>query len=157
MDFLRELLYQIDLWIALLLIVIGWYFGTRAERKHLARLQQAEHELSHILLSNERFFEPVEAIHPILVTGSVVIAQDRFKLVWAKILSVFGKNLTIYEMLLERGRREAVVRMKRQAGEQNCTQIYGIRFETSMVDGGGIEVLAYGTAVRRGQVVQDSA
>lgn len=148
MDFLIGLLQRIDLWIGLLLVLIGWYFGSRTEKRHLAKLQQAEREFGHILLSNERFFEANGANQPILVTGSVVIAQDRFKLVLAGFLSVFGKNLTAYESLLERGRREAIIRLKRQAQAQGCNQIYGIRFETSSVNGDAIEVLAYGTAVR---------
>lgn len=79
--------------------------------------------------------------------GSASIAQDGFKLVFADFLSLFGKNLTVYESLLERGRREAIVRMKRQTYEYGYNQIYGVRIETSAVDGGGVEVLAYGTAV----------
>ncbi|WP_080975501.1 heavy metal-binding domain-containing protein [Moraxella canis] len=57
--------------------------------------------------------------------------------------------MTVYESLLERGRREAVVRMKKLADEQHYDQIYGVRIETSAVDeGGGVEVLEYGTAVK---------
>lgn len=139
---------NLQLIIAVGLFVAGWYFGTRNERKHLARLDTDEKLVGHIIVSNERFFVPNTNTDGTLVVGSVVIAQDRFKMVVAGILSLFGKNLTVYESLLERGRREAVVRMKKLAHKQGYNQIYGIRIETSAVDeGGGVEVLAYGTAV----------
>lgn len=147
-DIISLLLRHPDWLIAIVLFLMGWYFGSRAERKHLASLAQAERQLSAIIVSSERFIKP-NAKHGVLVTGSVVIAQDRFKLVWASVLGLFGKNLTVYESLLDRARREALVRAKQMAYQQNCTHIYGIRFEMSQIDGGGVEVLAYGTAVHQ--------
>lgn len=129
----------------IVLFIIGWYFGTRAERRHLAQLKRDEAAFSHIRVSTERFVD-VDST-PMLVMGSVVIAQDRFKLVAAQFLSLFGANLTVYESLLERARREAVLRMKRHAQGCDCQAIFGLRFEMSQTDEGGVEVLAYGTGV----------
>lgn len=147
MDMIGLILNNLQFIIAIILFFMGWYFGTRAERKHLASLEEDEYLLGHVIVSNERFFKPATYEDGLLVMGSVSIAQDRFKLVWAGILSLFGKNLTVYESLLERGRREAVVRMKRNANHYGYNQIYGVRIETSAIDGGGVEVVAYGTAV----------
>lgn len=146
---IQDIIFQnLQIIIAIILFVMGWYFGTRNERKHLAELDDDERLLGHVIISSERFFVPNTHTDGMLVVGSVVIAQDRFKMVIAGFLSVFGKNLTVYETLLERGRREAVVRMKRHAHEQGYNQIYGVRIETSTIDeGGGVEVVAYGTAV----------
>ena len=84
-----------------------------------------------------------------LVLGSVVIAQDYFKMVIARVLSIFGKNLTTYETLLERARREALVRMRTQAHAKGYSHIYGLRFEVSNINqlGSMVEAIAYGTAV----------
>lgn len=147
MDIIKLILSHLDIVIAIVLFAVGWYFGTRNERKHLAQLDHDERLLGHIIVSSERFYVPMTQYDGLMVMGSVSIAQDRFKLVWAGILSLFGKNLTVYESLLERGRREAVVRMKRIASEHGYNQIYGVRIETSSIDGGGVEVVAYGTAV----------
>ncbi|USZ15838.1 YbjQ family protein [Moraxella sp. FZLJ2107] len=145
---IEAVLFRYADWIfAIVLFVVGWYFGTRAEKKHLASLQKDESDLAHITVSSERFFEPVGVRDSVFVTGSVVIAQDRFKLVMAAIMSLFGKNLTVYESLLDRARREAVVRAKHQANHAGCHAIYGIRFEMCDIDG-GVEVLAYGVAVK---------
>ncbi|MBE9578350.1 MULTISPECIES: YbjQ family protein [Moraxella] len=147
MDIIKLILNNPQIVIAIILFGVGWYFGTANERKHLATLDNDERLLGHIIISSERFFAPTVQADGMLVMGSVSIAQDRFKLVFADFLSLFGKNLTVYESLLDRGRREAIVRMKRQAYEHGYNQVYGIRIETSAVDGGGVEVLAYGTAV----------
>lgn len=131
----------------LVLVAIGWYFGTRAERGHLKSLIIDEQKYQHIQVSSERFYEPKGVNESILVVGSVVIAQDKFKQAVAAILSLFGKNLTVYETLLDRARREAVLRAKRQANDAGCRALYGLRFEMTEVEG-GVEVLAYGVAVK---------
>ncbi len=135
----------------LILFVVGWFFGMRHERQHLARLLLAEKTLGHIVVSSERFYHPklVADTQGELVLGSVVIAQDYFKMVIARVLSLFGKNLTTYETLLDRARREAVVRMRTQAHAKGYNHIYGLRLEVSNVNqlGSMVEAIAYGTAV----------
>ena len=135
----------------IVLFVLGWFFGSRHERQHLVRLKIAEKELSHIIVSTERFYVPMLAANTEgeLVMGSVVIAQDYFKMVIARVLSIFGKNLTTYETLLDRARREAAVRMRSQAQAKGYNYIYGLRFEVSNINqlGSMVEAIAYGTAV----------
>lgn len=144
MDISAILLRNIDWFIPIILFFVGWYFGARTERRHLANLTADEAKYRHIRVSSERIHCPDDK--PIFVTGNVVIAQDRFKLVMADLLSLLGKNLTVYESLLDRARREALVRAKSQADKAGCYAIYGLRFEMCEIDG-GVEVLAYGTAV----------
>ena len=135
----------------IVLFMLGWFFGSRHERQHLVRLKIAEKELSHIIVSTERFYVPMLAANTEceLVMGSVVIAQDYFKMVIARVLSIFGKNLTTYETLLDRARREAAVRMRSQAQAKGYNHIYGLRFEVSNINqlGSMVEAIAYGTAV----------
>lgn len=135
----------------IVLFVVGWFFGARHERQHLAQLAVSEKELTHIIVSSERFYQPSLAANSEgeLVLGSVVIAQDYFKMVIAKVLSLFGKNLTTYETLLDRSRREALVRMRTQAQAKGYNHIYGLRLEVSNINqlGSMVEAIAYGTAV----------
>lgn len=134
-----------------ILFVVGWFFGARHERQHLAQLAISEKALKHIIVSTERFYQPAlaDGTQGELVLGSVVIAQDYFKMVIARVLSIFGKNLTTYETLLERARREALVRMRTQAHAKGYSHIYGLRFEVSNINqlGSMVEAIAYGTAV----------
>ena len=76
----------------IVLFVLGWFFGSRHERQHLVRLKIAEKELSHIIVSTERFYVPKLAANTEgeLVMGSVVIAQDYFKMVIARWLMRLG-------------------------------------------------------------------
>lgn len=135
----------------ILLFAAGWFFGSRHERQHLAQLSIAEQELSHIMVSSERFYVPklVADTEGELVLGSVVIAQDYFKMIIARVLSIFGKNLTTYETLLDRARREALVRMRTEAQAKGYNHIYGLRLEVSNINqlGSMVEAIAYGTAV----------
>lgn len=136
----------------ILLFAAGWFFGSRHERQHLAQLSIAEQELSHIMVSSERFYVPklVANTDGELVLGSVVIAQDYFKMIIARVLSIFGKNLTTYETLLDRARREALVRMRTEAQAKGYNHIYGLRLEVSNINqlGSMVEAIAYGTAVK---------
>ncbi|OOR92814.1 hypothetical protein B0181_01385 [Moraxella caviae] len=146
------LLNNLGLVIALLLLIIGWIFGRRSERKHLQELNLHEQSLAHVILTSERFAVQNYASESLLVVGNVVVAQDRFKMVAATILSLFGKNLTVYESLLERARREAIVRLKRQAAAAGFHYVTGVRLEVSNIgahdpSGSAVEVIAYGTAV----------
>ena len=133
------------------LFVIGWVFGRLNERDHIKRLNAAEKELGHIIVSSERFYQPIiaDGTQGVLVMGSVVIAQDYFKMIIARLLSIFGKNLVTYETLLERARREAVIRMKLEAQFLGYNQVYGLRLAVTSINitGSMVEAIAYGTAV----------
>ena len=93
-----------------------------------------------------------------LVTGSVVISLDYFKRVIAGLRALVGGRVKTYEPLLERARREAVLRMTEAARRQGYDAIFNARLETSRLansrgDGNGtagVEMLAFGTAVKRG-------
>ena len=84
-----------------------------------------------------------------LVIGSVVIASDYFKVFLASLANFFGGSVVSYETLLDRGRREAVLRMKQQAKDLDAELVFNVKFETMTVGGRApsIEVLAYGTAL----------
>ena len=87
----------------------------------------------------------------ILVSGSVVVSEDYFKQAVAGLQTLFGGRLRSYESLLDRARREAVLRMKEDARQRLGTMIVNVKFETYSVPGkaamGAVEILAYGTAL----------
>jgi uncharacterized protein YbjQ (UPF0145 family) len=141
MEFLIKLL------IFVCLFGIGWYFGRRAENKHLKELLVAEATLSYIRLGSRRFETRQQPGQ--LVMASVVISHDYFKWVWSQIHNFFGGRLGTYESLLDRARREAIVRLKQQAQEIGAQEILALRLVTTSIgeQGGMVEVLAYGTAI----------
>jgi uncharacterized protein YbjQ (UPF0145 family) len=86
------------------------------------------------------------------VAGSVVISYDHFKRFLAGLRMIFGGEVKSYVSLLDRGRREAVLRMKAKCPDADL--IVNLRVETSSISKGGrrrglgaVEVFAYGTAL----------
>jgi uncharacterized protein YbjQ (UPF0145 family) len=150
MDFL------FDLTFFLALLTIGLFFGRAAEKRHFRELVRREAELRDILVFSERRLPADRAFHhATLVVGSVVIAEDYFKRIAAALRSFVGGRLTAYESLMDRGRREAIVRMKEQARRRGATLVFNVRFETaSLADSSArgqalfsAEFIAYGTAL----------
>jgi len=140
-------------------LVIGFIAGRSQEKDHYRSLAEREAQYRHIVLLNGKQPPPSvttsTSFH--LVQGAVVISSDHFKTTISAIKKLFGGNLPSYETLLERARREAVLRLKQQAHEQGARLVIGVLFETSMLNqNDGIrnrskimccEVLAYGTAL----------
>ncbi len=89
-----------------------------------------------------------------LVSGSVVIASDFYKSLGAQLKTLVGGRLMTLETLVERGRREAILRMREQAAAQGAHIVMNVKIETSTITRSerkasmpSVEVLAYGTAV----------
>ena len=148
----------IQLVVFLVLLAIGIFAGRANEKKHYRELQEAEEDLSDVVVSNGRGTGEADAFsRGTLVVGSVVIAEDYFKRVASGLKSLVGGNLRSYETLLERGRREAIVRMKQQARRLGATYVVNVRLETASLseDFSGrrpmfsAEFIAYGTALIR--------
>ncbi len=147
-----EALFQIGIFISLLLV--GYVFGRRAESKHYTSIRQREDQLRHLVVLSERFPPPGKLKYGAqLVSGNVVISVDYFKTVLAGLRNLVGGNITAYESLLDRARREAILRMQSEADAIGAELIINMKFETSQISGnagkalGSVEVLAYGTAL----------
>lgn len=147
-----EALFQLGLF--LLLLVSGFIFGRRAEHKHYQSIFQREEALRHLFVLSGRL-PPADMLQhdAHLVTGSVVISVDYFKTFTAGLRNLIGGHISAYESLLDRARREAILRMQAEAEALGAEAIINMKFETSRIAGnagqglGSIEVLAYGTAL----------
>lgn len=145
--------FLINLAFVVLLGLIGLVVGSAIERRHYRSIREREETLKHVLLFNEKRPPLSVAGQPFhLVQGSVVVSSDYFKNLAAGLRSFFGGRLTSYETLLDRGRREAVLRMKQEAHERGAHMVVNVLFETSALNqnqpGRAVccEVLVYGTA-----------
>ncbi|MFK5913189.1 MAG: YbjQ family protein [Woeseiaceae bacterium] len=142
-----------DLIIFLILLSLGYGFGRYAEKKHYKSIIKREKELSYIpaIASKIPPFRRQD-LNSQLVAGNVVISVDFFKRFIAGLRNIFGGRITAYETLLDRARREAILRMKEAAKELNAEMVFNIKLETSSISKGrgkkigSVEVLAYGTA-----------
>lgn len=134
----------------------AWITGTLLERRHfqdLLRLESGAREILAMTVEDLPAGWEVEECD--LVIGNVVISQDYFKRVAASIKGIFGGRIGVYEPLLERARREAVVRMKEEARAHGHDTVINVRIETSPLararsdakGTAGVEIMAFGTAV----------
>ena len=144
-----------DLIVFATLVVVGFIAGRIAESRHYASIREREAELADLLVFTNRMPPAASGDRQAsLVTGSVVISEDYFKRVLASLRSIFGGRLTSYESLLDRARREAVLRMKAQARARGARMVINVKFHTLAIPGrqpdsvGAVELLAYGTALK---------
>jgi len=147
----------INLGITLALLVGTYLSGSYFERRHFESIRRRE-EL------HRRFpvvtFETIPAdwkvVSSELATGSVVISLDYFKRFLASLRALVGGRIRSYEPLLERARREALLRMIESAHSGGYHAIVNVRLETARLasargngDGtAGVEILAFGTALK---------
>jgi len=142
-----------DILFFLTLIVVGYIFGTVIEKRHFKSLMMREEQMLYLpTIALKKPLDDEGIVRSELVNGSVVISIDFFKKFVAGLINFFGGNITVYESLIDRARREATLRMKESA--KDASEIINIKIETSSISKntkgiGAIEVLAYGTAIYR--------
>jgi len=149
-----ELIFEIG--IPLLLLVVTFVTGIWVERAHLRSLELREKNCRDLLVTNlRRLPEGIVPRGAFLCVGSVVMSVNYFQqfLVWIK--RIFGGRLGTVISAMERGRREAMLRMIEQARAQGASCVLNVRLETGSIGGGesggkGLcaEVIAYGKGVR---------
>ena len=137
------------------LLVITYAWGTYCEKKHYASIREREDALPPVPVvgfdrRQAKFDGEVASME--MVYGSVVVGADYFKYYLSNLISFFGGNIATLENVLDRGRREAVIRLKQKA--LTADYLVNLRYETSQIDNSKdgqnipkVEVYAYATAV----------
>ena len=142
-----------NLIIFIVLITLGYVFGKIAERNHYKSIIERESKLLTLPTTSSKYpiGEAININKSHLVQGNVVISVDYFKRMLAGLRNIFGGRVQSYETLLDRARREAILRLKESCPEAD--QIINLRLETSSIykgqrgNIGSVEILAYGTAI----------
>ena len=143
-----------DLIIFLGLLALGYAAGTWAEKRHYRSILAREQATGHLPAVTVRSVDiPEDKIRSVrMVYGSAVISVDYFKRILAGLRNIFGGKVKSYESLLDRARREALLRMKEMA--VGATVIVNVRIETAAIGKqskrrsiGCLEAFAYGTAL----------
>jgi len=147
----------LDLLVFLILLIIGYLTGSYFEKRHYKSIQKRERQTLHVPIITFSAMQPLpETQETQLFTGNVVISIDYFKRMSAALRNLVGGRIMVYESLLDRGRREALLRMKESAIAWGATQVVNVRLETATIGGrsgnnrglGSVEVIAYGTGIR---------
>jgi uncharacterized protein YbjQ (UPF0145 family) len=142
--------------IPLALLVLAYFTGAAVERRHYASIRSRELRWRSIPAITFRSAPPRwEVTECGLITGSVVISVDYFKRFFAGLRVIFGGRVKVYESLLDRARREALMRLKQEAVERGYHAILNVRLETCRMANAqkaesiaGLEMLAFGTGVK---------
>lgn len=140
--------------VLIVLLVLGFSVGTIRERRHYRSIIAREAQHRDLPIFSARTAPEIEpAPTTELVLGSVVISIDYFKRFLAGLRMIFGGRIAAYESLIDRARREALLRMREQARSRNAAYVFNVRMETASISKGAgqaigsVEVVAYGTAV----------
>ena len=144
----------ISLSFPLFLLLLAYFIGSHLESNHYKSIREREAATKDMVVINFPRF-PFDVERADMVMGSVVVSHDHFKRFLAQLRIIVGGRIKSYEPLLDRARREAVLRMKEQALARGHNTVVNIRLETSRLAnsrrGGkgtaGVEMLAYGTAL----------
>ena len=138
-----------------ILISCGFFIGRAVEAKHYRSIKKREANFrTKPAVTGEFYDEEFEVLRCDAVVGSVVVSVDYFKRFLAGFRLFFGGELRTYSPLLDRGRREAILRMKESAPHADI--FVNCRLVTSSISSGRgnslgtVEVLAYGTAITYG-------
>ena len=150
MDILLDL---IDWIVFFVLLGVGFFAGRHLEKKHYASIREREKGLAPVLAFGARFppdLRTPQDCH--LVAGCVVISSDYFKKFVLGLRNFIGGRSRGYETLLDRGRREAALRMKEEARRLGSRMVVNVKFESTSISGnrGGVpafEIICYGTAL----------
>lgn len=140
----------------LILVGVGYFIGNQRERQHYEDIKRREKQTLHIPVMSWGAKQDLPYAHEAeMFVGSVVVANDYFKTIAASLRNLVGGRVTVYETLIDRGRREAMLRMKESAIEWGASQLLNVRFETSNIasqsqngGAGAVEIMVYGTGIR---------
>ena len=141
--------------VGLVLLLLGFIVGSLAEKRHYRSIAKRELEFLNLPAVTLRSVDIPESqiVSAQIVHGNCVVSIDYFKRFLASLRNIFGGTVKSYESLIDRARREAVLRMKEMAGDAGV--IVNLRIETATIGKksgkkgmGSVEAYAYGTALK---------
>lgn len=142
---------------ALLLLLFAFFTGEMIERRHYKDIRSREQRWRRFpTVTFKQIPGGWEVEGSEIVYGNVVISVDHFKRFLAGLRGIFGGRIKSYESLMDRARREALLRLKKDAMDKGFHAIVNVRLETTRMANArqngrgtaGIEVLAYGTGLK---------
>ena len=127
----------IGLGFTVFMLGLGLLVGGATERSHFRRLEEREAATEDFFVTQVKTFPGIAAggDPPQAFFGEAVIASDYLKNFIGMLRNLFGGELRAYQRLLERARREALLRVIEQAQAAGYNAICNVRLETADVGG----------------------
>ena len=123
--------------IPIVLLAIGLFAGGYAERRHLHGLDQREAATRDMFVTQVQSFPgQIPGVpSPQIIYAEVVIASDYLKTFLAALCNFFGGQVSSFQTMLVRARREATLRILEHARRQGYNAVCNLRLETADVGG----------------------
>ncbi|MGA1820059.1 MAG: YbjQ family protein [Thermoplasmatota archaeon] len=140
--------------VPLVFFVVPMITGQMIERKHFRELEAREAEIrKKVLVHNRKTPVMKKPARMTIVAGEVCMGADRFKTWLAGFRQLVGGRMGSLSPVVERARREALLRALESAAEQGYTEVGNLRYTTANLKWNApkqkdllISVMAYGTA-----------
>lgn len=137
----------------LLGLIFFGFIGAYVEKKHYVSIRARESATASLPIMAARTLEADRVVADArLVVAEVMISHDYFKRYLAQLRNFFGGRIRSYDTLMDRARREALLRLKEQS--PGASIIANLRLETVCISTQqknavvGVSIVAYGTAIR---------
>lgn len=145
-----------DLLFLIVILALTFTTGSIIEKNHFKKIKAREKALLRqpLVSFDKKSYSSKKAIRKVeMVTGEVVISGDYFKSFVSSFRNLIGGRMVSYESLMERARREAILRMREKALGANI--IVNTKIESTMINNPNdpqnnlpqVAAIAYGTAI----------
>ena len=145
-----------DLLIFITLLIVAYLSGKYIEQSHYRKIKKREKDLikrpyltiAKQIAGNKRVKEAT------LVSASVVIGCDYFRSFLAIMRNIFGGNVSTFESLMDRARRESLLRVREKALKMGAGAVVNVKLDSIILDSmqpnsaPKVCVTAYGTALK---------
>jgi len=115
----------LSIFFPLMTLIIGGIWGRIGQQRHFKHMDKAEESLSDIILFNSKPKNLVNAQQAIFVQGNVVMSIDYFRFFLGSWRNMLGGKVSTFQINLERGRREAIIRMRQMAEGADENRVFG--------------------------------
>ena len=147
------LLFTIGPWV---LSMIATFLYQPSQRKKLLAREAAFAATGDTLTTLKKPFGDKEIKEFTMVTANVVMSPSWVQMWIGSIITIFGGEINVFTKIVDWARREAKQRLREQVAEAGFDAVINVRFETTVMSrtrGGkdrtsGVEILAYGTAIK---------
>ena len=146
--------------LSLLFPFLSWAIGRWYQDRLMSALLLNEKQQGNMLqsdqhLSTQSLMTTMAAESSTLLHVSICVGPSVGQIFFMWFKSVFGGRLHSYDVVLDYGRREALLRLNQQAKSLGCSSIVNIRIETSTVSfaknsknsRSSVEFLAFATGI----------
>ena len=155
-----------NLWLALGMafsvgpILFSWLYGNYYQSNKVKNLLAREnaflaqhgqdniHSISHLIPS-----QPITNCG--LVMANISVGTSWWQTMIGRFHAMIGGNITMFDRVLNYGRKEALQRLREQALQQGWDNVINVRLETSRIvsssnqgKSSAFEILAYGTGIK---------